>query len=434
MKQKEVQLRCPKCANNCPVGAVRCDTGRRFFETVDLVSEMTLEQKVSLCCGYDAWTSKSFPSLGIPSFRMSDGPHGLRCQSGKTEVIGINVSAPSTCFPTAVTSGASWDTELLSAEGRAIGEEAVALGVDVVLGPGCNIKRNPLCGRNFEYFSEDPCVAGEMAAAFISGQQSTGVSSSLKHFAANSQEYKRMNGNSHVDERALREIYLAPFETAVKKSQPGTVMCSYNKINGVHSSDNAWLLTDVLRYEWGFKGIVVTDWGAMNDRIAGFRAGCDFNMPGGSDYMQKAVIRAVQSGELSEDYIDASVRRILSLARKSAALKKGGAFDVEAHHALARRVAEEGAVLLKNEDGILPLRSEQAVLIGYMAGNFRYQGSGSSHINPTRLLSDRRAPGRSFRLLRRCPRGSDGSGAHPGRGSRLEGEDGDSRCRPAGQL
>ena len=385
MKQKEVQLRCPKCANNCPAGEARCDTGRRFIETVDLVSKMTLEQKVSLCCGYDAWTSKSFPSLGIPSFRMSDGPHGLRCQSGKTDVIGINVSAPSTCFPTAVTAGASWDEELFSAEGRAIGEEALALGVDVVLGPGCNIKRNPICGRNFEYISEDPCVAGEMAAAFINGQQSTGVSSSLKHFAANSQEYKRMNGDSLVDERALREIYLAAFETAVKKSQPGTVMCSYNRINGTHSSDNSWLLTDVLRNEWGFEGLVVTDWGAMNDRIAGFRAGCDFNMPGGSDYMQKAVVQAVRSGELSEEFVDASVRRVLSLVKRSAALKHGGSFDADAHHELARRVAEEGGVLLKNDDAILPLRTDGAVLIGCMGASFRFQGSGSSHINPTRL-------------------------------------------------
>lgn len=387
MKQHPVQLRCPKCANSCPAGSTRCDTGREYFENLDVISQMTLEEKVSICCGADCWTSKSFPNLGIPSFRMSDGPHGLRCQSGKTDIIGINVSEPSTCFPTAVTAGASWDTELFSAEGRAIGEEAVSLGVDVVLGPGCNIKRNPLCGRNFEYISEDPCVAGEMAAAFIGGQQSTGVASSLKHFAANSQEYKRMNGDSLVDDRALREIYLAPFETAVRKSRPGTVMCSYNKINGTHSSDNAWLLTEVLRNEWGFNGLVVTDWGAMNDRVAGFRAGCDFNMPGGSDYMEKAVLRAVHSGELSEAFVDASVRRVLSLARKSAALKKGGDFDVESHHALARRIAEEGAVLLKNEGGILPLHEEEAVIIGYMAKNFRYQGSGSSHINPTRLLS-----------------------------------------------
>ena len=207
---------------------------------------------------------------------MADGPHGLRCQNGgKADMLGINNSLPATCFPTAVTSSASWDTALLALQGAAIGEEALAYGVSLVLGPGCNIKRDPLCGRNFEYFSEDPFLSGKLAAAFIRGQQGTGVSSCLKHFAANNQEYKRQNGDSRVDERTLREIYLSPFELAIQEARPDTVMCAYNKINGVHASDDTWLLTDVLRKEWGFSGMVVSDWGGLSDRIRAFRAGCD---------------------------------------------------------------------------------------------------------------------------------------------------------------
>ena len=225
----------------------------------DTVKKMTLEDKIYLCTGADFWSSKAMEKYGIPSFKMSDGPHGLRCQEDKADMIGLNASLPATCFPTAVTAGASWNKELFYKEGAAIGKEALAAGVEVVLGPGCNIKRNPLCGRNFEYLSEDPYIAGEMAAAFIKGQQSTGVSSSLKHLAANNQEYKRQNGDSLIDDRALREIYLAPFETAVKKGKPDTVMCAYNKINGIHCSDSKWLLTEVLRNEWDFDGMVVTD-------------------------------------------------------------------------------------------------------------------------------------------------------------------------------
>ncbi|MDE6260022.1 MAG: beta-glucosidase [Oscillospiraceae bacterium] len=348
---------------------------------------MTLEDKISLCTGADFWHSKTMEQYGIPAFMMSDGPHGLRCQSGDADMIGINDSLPATCFPTAVTAGAAWSPELYAAEGAAIGEEALAYGVDVVLGPGCNIKRNPLCGRNFEYFSEDPYLAGKLAAAFIRGLQGTGVSTSLKHFAANNQEYKRQNGDSQVDERALREIYLAPFETAVKEGKPGTVMCSYNKINGVHASDNRWLLTEVLREEWGFDGMVVTDWGALCSRIRGFQAGCDLNMPGGSKYMEKAALEAVKNGTLDEKDIDASVERILTLAFQAAERKKGGSFDVDSHHALARKVAEAGAVLLKNEGGVLPAKEADMALIGYMAKDFRYQGAGSSHINPTKYAS-----------------------------------------------
>ena len=349
-----------------------------------IIRQMTLEDKIAYCTGADFWTSKAMPQYEIPSFKMSDGPHGLRCQAADADMIGINESLPATCFPTAVTAGATWNPELYASEGEAIGKEACAAGVAVALGPGCNIKRNPLCGRNFEYLSEDPCHAGEMAAAFIVGQQSTGAASSLKHFAMNNQEYKRMMGDCQADERAIREIYLAPFETAVKKGKPRTVMCSYNKINGVHTSDSRWLLTDVLRTEWGFEGMVVTDWGALNDRIAAFQAGCDLNMPGGAKFMEKAALDAVKNGTLSEADIDASVRRILTLALSSQ--REKGEYDKDAHHALALEIARQGAVLLKN-DGILPVKVEDIALIGHMAKEFRYQGAGSSHINPTRLVS-----------------------------------------------
>ncbi len=357
------------------------------MDSKEILSKMTLEDKISLCTGADFWRSKKMEQYGIPAFTMSDGPHGLRYQSGEADMIGVNKSDPATCFPTAVTAGATWNPELYADEGKAIGEEAVKYGVDVVLGPGCNIKRNPLCGRNFEYLSEDPYMAGKMAAAFMKGQQSVGVSSSLKHFAVNNQEYKRQNGDSQADDRTLREIYLAPFEMAVKESKPGTVMCSYNKINGVHASDNKWLLTDVLRGEWGFDGMVVTDWGALNDRIKGYKAGCDLNMPGGSKFMEKAALEAVKNGTLSESDIDVAAERIIRLALRSAKVKKGGGFDEDAHDKLACTVAEQGAVLLKNDSRILPVKAEDIVLIGDMAKNFRYQGSGSSHINPIRLTS-----------------------------------------------
>ncbi|MGN1368513.1 MAG: glycoside hydrolase family 3 C-terminal domain-containing protein [Aristaeellaceae bacterium] len=350
-----------------------------------IISEMSLQEKIAFCTGADFWRTKALARFGVPSVMMADGPHGLRCQKGEADMIGVNQSLPATCFPTAVTAGATWNRELYAAEGEAIGKEALAAGVSVVLGPGCNIKRSPLGGRNFEYISEDPYQAGKMAAAFIRGQQGTGACSSLKHFAANSQEYKRMNGDSRMDERTLREIYLSAFEIAVKEGHPATVMCAYNKINGIHCSDSKELLTDILRNEWGFDGTVVTDWGAMNDRIRGFQAGCDLNMPGGSDYMEQAAMEAVEAGVLSEADVDASVGRILRLVSK-AQEAKAAAVDQDAHHALAREIAEQGAVLLKNEGGILPLCASDMALIGQMAKEMRYQGSGSSHINPTRLV------------------------------------------------
>lgn len=351
-----------------------------------ILSKMTLEEKISLCTGGDFWHTKAMPQYGIPAIMMSDGPHGLRCQAAEADMIGINESLPATCFPTAVTAGATWNKELYAQEGEAIGKEGAAAGVSVVLGPGCNIKRNPLGGRNFEYISEDPYFAGHMAAAFIRGQQSVGVASSVKHFAVNNQEYKRQNGDSQLDERTFREIYLTPFEIAVKEGKPGTVMCSYNKINGIHASDSKELLTDILRTEWGFDGLVVTDWGALNDRIEGYKAGCDLNMPGGSKFMEKAALEAVRSGKLDEAHIDATVERILRLVEKSQGIAKPE-IDWDAHHDLALKVAEQGAVLLKNDDRILPAAEDDMVLIGHMAANLRYQGSGSSHINPTRLIN-----------------------------------------------
>ncbi len=356
------------------------------MNTEKILSEMSLGEKIAFCTGADFWHTKALPQHGVPAMMMADGPHGLRCQKGDGDMLGVNKSLPATCFPTAVTAGASWNRELYAAEGEAIGKEALAAGVSLVLGPGCNIKRSPLGGRNFEYISEDPYFAGKMAAAFIRGQQSTGATSSLKHFAANSQEYKRQNGDSQMDERTLREIYLTGFEIAVKEGRPGTVMCAYNKINGVHCSDSKKLLTDILRTEWGFDGMVVTDWGALNDRIKGFQAGCDLNMPGGSRFMERAAMEAVKNGSLSEADIDASVERILRLVEQ-AQQAKAAPVDQDAHHALARTIAEQGAVLLKNEGGILPLSSPDLVLIGHMAKEMRYQGTGSSHINPTRLTN-----------------------------------------------
>ena len=353
----------------------------------DILSQMTLEEKISLCNGADFWHSKAMEQYGIPAFMMSDGPHGLRVQKGEADMLGVNNSEPATCFPTAVTSGASWDRELLEAEGRAIGEEGLSLGTDVVLGPGVNIKRDPRCGRNFEYFSEDPYVAGHMGTAWVRGAQSTGIGTSLKHFAANNQEYKRFNGNSQVDERTLRELYLPAFEAVVKEAQPATVMCAYPMLNGVHCSDSKMLLNDILRNEWVFEGLVVTDWGALCDRVKAMAAGCDLSMPGGSDYMEDRVAKAVRNGSLPESAVDACAARVIRLALRSAALEKDKPFDVDAHNALAQRVAESGAVLLKNEGGILPLREDDIVLIGDMAQNMRYQGSGSSHINPTKLTA-----------------------------------------------
>ena len=279
----------------------------------NIISKMTLEDKIVFCEGASFWETRKFEKYGIPAMFVCDGPHGLRKQDmdGKSDMLGVNQSRPATCFPTAVTTANSWDTDLLQAVGSAIGKEARNQNVGVVLGPGCNLKRNPLCGRNFEYISEDPYLAGKLAAAFIRGVEKQGVGTSLKHFAANSQELSRLTTDSIMDDRTLRELYLTAFEIAVKEGKPATVMCAYNKLNGTYCSDHKQLLTDILRTEWGFQGLVVTDWGAMNNRIECFKAGCDLNMPGGSNYMAKDTKKAVEAGMLKESDIDVSVRRIL---------------------------------------------------------------------------------------------------------------------------
>ncbi len=352
-----------------------------------ILARMSLKDKIALCSGANFWETKAMPAYGIPSMFMCDGPHGLRKQENAGDMLGINNSLPATCFPTAVTTGMSWDVQLMERIGRAIGAEAAACDVGLVLGPGANLKRDPRCGRNFEYVSEDPHHTGKMAAGLIRGLQENGTAASLKHFACNQQEFSRFNSDGLLDERTLREIYLTGFEIAVKEGNPRTVMCSYPKINGTHASDSKALLTDILRDEWGFDGLVVTDWGAMNDRIEGFRAGCDLNMPGGSDYMEQDVLEAVQAGTLPESAVDASARRVLELVQR-AMERKSSSFDEKAHHALAREAAEQGAVLLKNGGNMLPLRKGQKVaLIGHMAKSPRYQGAGSSHINPFRVVS-----------------------------------------------
>ncbi len=353
----------------------------------ETIGKMSLEEKVDLCDGADFWHTKAFEKYGVPALSMCDGPHGLRKQNVESDMLGINNSYPATCFPAAVTTAGSWNRELLGEIGRAIGEEARDQETDIVLGPGVNIKRNPLCGRNFEYFSEDPLLAGKLAASFISGLEGTGVGSSLKHFAANSQEYCRFTSDGVMDERTLRELYLPAFEIAVKEGKPSTVMCAYPKLRGEHCSDNKELLSDILRDEWGFDGLVVTDWGAMNDRVKAFRAGCDLNMPGGSGYMAKDVIRAVRSGELDESFVDACAERVARLAlRAEENSKKEFECSYEAHHLLAKKAACEGAVLLKNDGNVLPLSEDARVaVIGHMAKEMRYQGAGSSHINAVRV-------------------------------------------------
>lgn len=352
-----------------------------------LIRSMSLEDKIALCSGENFWKTKTFEKYGIPAIFMCDGPLGLRKQEDATDMLGVNHSRPATCFPAEVTTAASWDPELLERLGTDYGEEARDQEVDLILGPGANLKRNPLCGRNFEYFSEDPYLAGKLAAGFIRGVEAQGVGTSLKHFAANSQEECRFTSDSIVDERTLREMYLTAFEIAVKEGKPSTVMCAYPLLNGIHCSDHKALLTDILRGEWGFDGAVVTDWGAMNDRIEAFRAGCDLSMPGGSGNMEKEALAAVKAGTLPESAVNASARRVLELVFRARATKKANAAcDYEAHHILSKEAAEQGAVLLKNTDNMLPLQENARVaVIGSMAKSIRYQGAGSSHINPTKL-------------------------------------------------
>ena len=348
-----------------------------------LIEQMTLEEKAALCTGASAWTTTPIEKLDIPEMLVSDGPHGVR-RVPDIHSMGAP-SLPATAFPTASAIASSWDVELIHEMGEALAEEAITLNVDVLLGPGNNMKRTPLCGRNFEYFSEDPFLAGELAVNLIQGIQSKGVGTSLKHFAANNQEYQRFVMSAEIDERTLREIYLPAFETAVKKGKPWTVMCAYNKINGTYASQHQELLTDILKNEWGFEGLVVSDWGAVHDRVAALQAGLDWQMPGPREADVQAVVDAVRNGSLPEASLNEAVRRILNVVFKASETPKGGTFDVDAHHELAERVAAESIVLLKN-NGILPLESPQHIaVIGRSAREAHFQGGGSSHINPTKV-------------------------------------------------
>ena len=352
-----------------------------------IMPNLTLEEKASLCSGLNYWYLRRIDRFGVPSIMVTDGPHGLRKQLGDPTQVGLSEAAPATCFPTASALAATWNRDLIYQVGVALGEECRQEKVSVILGPGVNIKRSPLGGRNFEYFSEDPYLTGELAKNYINGVQSQGVGTSLKHYAANNQETRRMTVDSIVDERTLREIYLAGFEIAVKESQPWTVMCAYNRINGIYASDHSYLMTDILKEEWGHEGLVVTDWSAMNDRIAALKAGVELEMPGPGVVSTNKILMAVQSGQLEESVLDAAVERILALIRKGEhILTADYSYDVDVHHVLARQAAGEAAVLLKNEGNLLPLPAGKKVaLIGRFAKQPRYQGAGSSHMTPTRL-------------------------------------------------
>ena len=357
----------------------------------DVIKKLTVEEKCHLLSGRDFWSTVSVEAKGVPSINLSDGPHGIRKQEGAGDQLGLNGSLPATCFPTAATIANSWDPELGEKIGECLGEEAASQDVAVLLGPGLNIKRNPLCGRNFEYFSEDPYLAGKMAAGYIRGMQKNGISACPKHFAANNTELRRQASNSVMDERTLREIYLTGFEIAVKEADPLSIMSSYNMVNGVYANENEHLLQEILRDDWGFRGFVVSDWGACNDFVDGVRAGSHLEMPttGGdsAEYLKKAIYE----GKISEDLVDKRVDELLDVvfATHEAVSKYAGhEFDVDAHHAMAMKASEESIVLLKNEDGILPLAPNTKVaVIGDFAETPRYQGAGSSVVKPTKLDS-----------------------------------------------
>ena len=358
-------------------------------DNINRLSELTLEEKASLCLGSHFWYTAPVERLGIPRIMVSDGPHGLRAQPGEGDHVGALGSVPATCFPTASALGSSWNPDLFREVGQALSREAKKLGVSVVLGPGINMKRSPLCGRNFEYVSEDPWLAGELATAMVQGTQSQGVGTSLKHYAANNQEDDRLRVSAQVDERTLREIYFPAFERVVKSAQPWTVMCAYNKINGTYCSANHWLLTEVLREEWGFEGLVVSDWGAVHDRVAALRAGLDLEMPPNLGVSDAAIVEAVRNESLDESILDESVSRVLRLVDQSQpALAEDIDVDFDEHHALARHAAHESAVLLKNTGNVLPLQPEEGstvAVIGEFARTPRFQGAGSSQVNPTRV-------------------------------------------------
>lgn len=351
-----------------------------------IIREMTLEEKVGMCSGKDFWHLKGVERLGIPEVMVSDGPHGLRKQAAEADHLGLNESIKAVCFPTACATACSFDRDLLEEMGERIGDECQAEDLSVILGPAVNIKRSPLCGRNFEYFSEDPYLASQMAAAHVKGVQSKNVGTSIKHFAANNQEHRRMSCSSEVDERTLREIYLAAFETAIKEAKPDTVMCSYNRINGEFASENHWLLTEVLRDEWGFDGYVMSDWGAVNDRVKGLKAGLELEMPASGGTTDKEIVEAVKNGELDEAVLDRAVERILNIVFKFVDNRQEGKFDKEEDHKLAAKIEAESMVLLKNE-GVLPLptQGKKIAFIGKFAEAPRFQGGGSSHINSFKI-------------------------------------------------
>jgi len=375
-------------------------------EARSLLPQLTLDEKAAFCSGADFWHLPGIARLGLPSILLTDGPHGVRKQEGRGDHVGLGESEPSTCFPTASALASSWNPELIERVGEALGREARVLGVSVLLGPGINIKRNPLGGRSFEYFSEDPHLTAEMAIAWVVGLQRCGVGASLKHYAVNNHEYGRMVVDAIVDERTLREIYLAAFEATVKRARPWTVMASYNKLNGTYVSECPVMLTTILREQWGFEGLVVSDWGAVHDRIEGLRAGMDLEMPSSGELHTRRILQAVAEGALALEDLDRAVTRVLALilAARSASPASSASssapspssssppsaptsgFDIDAHHALAREAAEEACVLLKNEGGLLPLEGCRSLaVLGALAVEPRYQGSGSSLIRPTRL-------------------------------------------------
>ena len=362
------------------------------MDSKEILSQLTLEEKASLASGKTFWTTKPIERVGLASVLMTDGPHGLRKEEGAEEEKGVtNVmkgSIKATCFPTAVTTASTWDPDLLARVGEAIGEEAIDQGVSTVLGPGTNIKRSTLCGRNFEYFSEDPFLAGEMSTAYVNGLQAKGVGCSLKHYCGNNQEYFRMSIDARIDERALREIYLPAFETTVKRAQPWQIMCSYNKLNGTYLSDNRRMLTDILRKEWKFEGIVVSDWGATNDRVEAVKAGMDLQMPTCKGADDRKIIKAVKEGKLDEKDLDVTTGRMIEYIQKwlKNKPKEPQKADYDKHHEICREVGAKGAVLLKN-NGLLPLSSDEKVaVIGKLAEVSRYQGAGSSRIECNRLV------------------------------------------------
>ena len=351
----------------------------------NIINKLTLEEKASLCVGADYWNSKEIERLSIPKIKMSDGPHGLRVQKENADNLGINESETATCFPSGATLANSWNKKLAYKLGETLGKEAKKEGVNLVLGPAINIKRSPLCGRNFEYFSEDQYLTGIMGTEYVKGLQSQNVGACVKHFAVNNQENRRRTINAVIDERTLREIYLKAFEIIVKKANPWAIMSAYNKVNGQYCTENKHILEDILRNEWKYEGIVVSDWGAENDRVKAIKVGQELEMPGGRGNGVQEIIDAVKTGEIQENELDEIIERILSIAFRANKITEEEKYDQEEHHKIAQEIAEESMVLLKNDNGILPLKNEKIAVIGDMAKFPRYQGAGSSTINPYKI-------------------------------------------------